>query len=356
MNVKRFFVFGLPAVLLALALVLWGCPTNTDDGGGGTNPPADDDNDTNLPADPDGDDDTPFTAVTGITDVATAAIVGRGLPLSATVEPSNATNKTIVWSGIGVSNGVLTATSAGTYRVTAAIANGKSESSSYTQSFNITAYTVGAVGPGENPFVGTWTMDNKGGTVYVTLTNTTWTAAADGAVYNSGTYTHITGTKAAEWTVTGGGHYTGNTGIAFFTDDDTIRVANFSNVYSEMNGTFTKLNPSLTLRGTWISTTMPPELGGYARITADGSGNVTFAVGVDSGSLTDLVRGTYTPTNPVVCAITHVNSEAGWVPWNTLDAAAKEELSGALGGSTTSTGFIYSDRFEMNGVAFYKQP
>jgi hypothetical protein len=35
MKTKRFFLFGLPAVLLALGLVLAGCPTDSDDDGGG---------------------------------------------------------------------------------------------------------------------------------------------------------------------------------------------------------------------------------------------------------------------------------------------------------------------------------
>lgn len=330
MKTKGIFGFGLPVILLVLGLTLGGCPT-------------------------DGGEEDPFVAVTGIAGVQTASLVNIGLTLSGTVEPSNATNKTIVWSGAGVSNGVLKAPSAGEYTVTATIVNG-TNSGSYTKSFKITAYPAGTVGAGVNPFGDDdtpviWTMDDTGGTVYVTLTDKTWLAMAEGTTYNSGTYSHITGTKAAQWTVTGGGHYIGNTGLAIFIEDDTILVANFSHEYSDMNGTFTKLNPELTLEGTWISDNAP-FYGDYAKIVA-ADGNFTVSAGDNAESLTNKVKGTYpTPgeevtTNPVVCTVTHIYI-SDWVE------LAPEHLD-SIGGSATSTGFIYEDRFETYGATFIKQ-
>ncbi|NPV91416.1 MAG: hypothetical protein HPY50_11665 [Firmicutes bacterium] len=86
-----------------------------------------------------------FVAVTGITDVPTAAAAGVDLTLAGTVAPANATNQTIVWSvkdagttGATISGNTLSTTAAGTVTVKATITNGASESTDYTQDFNIT--------------------------------------------------------------------------------------------------------------------------------------------------------------------------------------------------------------------------
>jgi hypothetical protein len=326
MKTKRFFSLGLPALLLAL--VLSGCSTGGD---------------------------PPFIAVTGISGAPTAAIVGYPLTLSYTVEPANATNQTVVWSGIGVSNGRLTAASAIQHTVTATIANGK-ESGSYTQNFTITAYNAGSSGTNLfgntlTPYV--WAMDNKGGTVYVTLTDTAWAAKADGEDYNNGNYSRYTGTKAASWTVTGGGHYTGNTGIAIIRDDGSMLVANFTHTYSDMNGTFTQLDTGLTLDGTWVSTDAL-IFGNYAEMAAT-SGNFTVKAGDDEPSKADKVKGTYVQnTNPAVCTITEIDIGGGLVAWDTLS----DDVKNAFGGGTF-TALIYgnsaNDIFEAIGSTFTKQ-
>jgi endo-1,4-beta-xylanase len=82
-----------------------------------------------------------------ITDVPTVAVVGtdRLLDLSGIVRPSNATNKTIVWSvanpgstGAAISGNTLTAASTGTVTVSAAITDGKGAGNDHTQNFTIT--------------------------------------------------------------------------------------------------------------------------------------------------------------------------------------------------------------------------
>jgi hypothetical protein len=86
-----------------------------------------------------------FVAVTNITGVPTAATIGTALALSGTVEPSNATKKTISWSvkdagttGATINGDIFRSTSAGTARITATIANGKATGTAYTQEFTIT--------------------------------------------------------------------------------------------------------------------------------------------------------------------------------------------------------------------------
>jgi len=87
-----------------------------------------------------------FVAVTDIIDVPTTATVDSALTLSGTVIPSNATNKTIVWSvqdagstGATITEGdILNTTAAGVVTVRATIINGTSASSNYLQDFDIT--------------------------------------------------------------------------------------------------------------------------------------------------------------------------------------------------------------------------
>ncbi|WP_010259281.1 putative Ig domain-containing protein [Treponema primitia] len=92
---------------------------------------------------------TGHVPVTGLTLTSTTAVVGTPLTLAATVTPTDATNKTIVWSvkaagttGASISSGVLSASSAGTATVTAIIANGLTATTAYTQDFDITVTTA----------------------------------------------------------------------------------------------------------------------------------------------------------------------------------------------------------------------
>jgi hypothetical protein len=334
MKNNRFFIVGMLAVLLTFGLMLAGC----DNPAGGT-----------------------FVAVTDITGVPTIAIVGNGLTLSGTIEPPGATNKTIVWSGTGVNNGVLTATSAGDYTVTATIVNGASESAPYTKNFSIKAYNAGS-DSGTNPF-GTnatpfiWAMDDRGGEVYAILKDSTWEAMAEGSLYNSGTYTRIGG-KAVQWTVGAGGH-AGDTGLAIIGDNGKLLVANFADQYSDMNGTFTKLDTSLTSEGTWVSSA--PYDGRYVKIVA-ASGNFTeFLSPNGTSNWAEVVKGTYSTTagttNPAACTITQVNTGVftggadTWVAWNALSQAYKNNV----GGYQTFTVIIYANKFETQGLTFQKQ-
>jgi endo-1,4-beta-xylanase len=88
-----------------------------------------------------------FVRVTGINNVPTIARMGIALSLTgATVEPSNATNKAIVWSvkdagttsATIASGNVLNATATGTVVVTATVARGATASTPYTKDYTIT--------------------------------------------------------------------------------------------------------------------------------------------------------------------------------------------------------------------------
>jgi hypothetical protein len=95
--------------------------------------------------------DPNFVAVTSISGVPTSGTAGEALALSGTVSPESATNKTIVWSvknaggtDAAISGNTLTTMAAGTVTVTAAIVNGQTASSNYTQDF---AITIGSTHP-----------------------------------------------------------------------------------------------------------------------------------------------------------------------------------------------------------------
>jgi len=113
----------------------------------------------------------------------------------------------------------------------------------------------GTVNP-NNPFAGTWVQDGSGGSVTVVLTENTWTAKYENAIYNSGTYTYTGNT--ARWKITNegiGSANVGDTGIATVLNNK-MTVSNFSD--DDMNGTYTKQasstpSPSLALVGVWQS-------------------------------------------------------------------------------------------------------
>ncbi|MDR2095485.1 MAG: hypothetical protein LBP76_08200 [Treponema sp.] len=351
MKKSTFFVLGMLAVL-TFGIVLAGC-----------------DNLFNNDKDKDKDDDGEgtFVAVTNITGVPTAAVMNYPLILNGTVEPSNATNKTIVWSGAGVNEGVLTANIAGDWAVIATIASGASESSSYTKPFIIRVYDASSgVGGGGTDTFGTdespniWAMDGKKGAVYVTMKSSQWKATADGTTYNEGTYNRISGTdKAAEWAV-GGGKETGSSGLAIITGEGKMLAANFSSKYSNMNGTFTKLDTDLTFEGIWA--TSEPVYGRYAKIVAKPDGTFDEFLSDDGFAWgEEIIRGTYpttTNTNPALCTITQVNLRVfgggnTWKYWNELTADQKKNMNV----SETFPMIIYSNKCETMGrYVFEKQP
>jgi endo-1,4-beta-xylanase len=97
-----------------------------------------------------------FVPVEDIIELPAIAIVNTQMPLSGTVVPPSATNKTIVWDGEGVGNGVFNPTSNKTYTVTATIQNGTSASTPFTKTFEITAY-IGNL----HDYDGTWTQGSR---------------------------------------------------------------------------------------------------------------------------------------------------------------------------------------------------
>jgi hypothetical protein len=150
-----------------------------------------------------------FRAVTEISGVTTAAVQGSAAVLTGTVEPANATNRTIIWTvksgSAAISDGNrLTASASGTVIVTATITNGKTPGEDYTKDVTIDVWAssdprVAFVGrwfaqrgTTGNPYDSTITMtadkfeQNDTWGAYFDIIELVWTAATNG---DSGTQT-----------------------------------------------------------------------------------------------------------------------------------------------------------------------
>jgi len=91
-----------------------------------------------------------FVPVTKITEVPEVAMAGTPLTLTGTIEPSNATNKSITWSvvsagGTGAnipSGNILNTNAEGTATIRATIVNGRTMGTNYTEDFSVTVNIV----------------------------------------------------------------------------------------------------------------------------------------------------------------------------------------------------------------------
>ena len=175
-----------------------------------------------------------FVAVTDITGVPATTTAGTPLTLSGTVAPANATNQTIVWSvrnagatGATISGDTLSPTAAGTVVVRATITNGLTESTDYTQDFNIavsaapvTIYTINAsAGSGGSISPSGAVSVTSGGSQTFTITPNSGyrinAVAVDGVgqgAISTYTFPNVTANHAitATFTYTSGGHGNGS--------------------------------------------------------------------------------------------------------------------------------------------------
>lgn len=152
-------------------------------------------------------------AVTSVSlDKSTATIaVGKSVTLSATVSPSNASNKTITWSTNNssvatVSNGTVTGKSSGTATITAASNNNKSASCTVTVQ---AAGSNGWVGSGNAGAISMSKTSFSAGLSYGDVDNNTnaYVSSLRYRVYDSDgiTYTDYTPTISYSWLVSGDG-------------------------------------------------------------------------------------------------------------------------------------------------------
>ena len=264
-----------------------------------------------------------FVAVTDITGIATGTVVGTPLILSGIVTPSNATNKTIVWSvksagttGATVSDNTLNTTAAGTTVVTATIVNGKTTTTAYTKDFtinvseafvavkDITGVTTSTTAGTPLTLSGTVTPSNA---TNKTITWSVKSAGTTGAIISGNTLnTTSAGTAIVTATVVNG-----KTTTTAYTKDFTITVST-ATTYKISTSPATLAFGSLTTgymqpetqtvtitnTGTGsVMLTQPTAPAGYtvgtlSSTTIDAGAKATFSVHPNVG----LAAGTYNST------------------------------------------------------------
>jgi hypothetical protein len=209
-----------------------------------------------------------FVAVTNIKGVPTSGTAGNPITLSGTVEPSGATNKTIVWTvadagttGATISGSTLTAKTAGTVTVRASVAYGLTQSSTYTQEFyiNVAAAFVPVTGITGVPPSGAVPLDLSGTAVTpATATNQyiEWKVKSAGSTgaYFSGDTLHATAAGAVTVTATVPSGLSASTN---YTKDFTINITSISTFVPVTDITistprYNKMGTSVTLSGTVV--------------------------------------------------------------------------------------------------------
>lgn len=270
-------------------------------------------------------------------DKSTATIaVGKSVTLTATVSPSNASNKTITWSTSNssvatVSNGTVTGKSSGTATITATSNNGKSASCSVTVQ---AAGTNGWVGSGN---AGAISMDSTSFTAsggYADVNNST---SADIStlryrVYNSDglTYTDYTPTISYSWVVSGTGlsaeqGNTTNTSVTYASRGATVGNARSGTI--KRRATFTYGSYSTSLDSNTITVTQAANSSTkvidnieYGKPSTPSTNNSTKGVGAWTATYTSSVTNKqhwhYTYTSGYVGGAETPTNIAGAVSWS----------------------------------------
>ncbi|MEL7566115.1 MAG: S-layer homology domain-containing protein [Dehalobacterium sp.] len=222
-----------------------------------------------------------FVPVTGITGVPTTATAGTPLTLSGTVAPTNATNQTIVWSlesagttGTTVSGNTLSTTAAGIVTVRATITNGLTETTDYTQDFDITVnaastYTA-SVSPTSKNFTAATAGYGPQTAQEFTIENTgTGTITGLSASLADGTNFEISTVLSSD-TLNPGGTATVSirpkTGLAANTYTDTLTITGNNGISLTVTLSFT-VNAAPSTDKTLVSITAPTAITGVANGT-----------------------------------------------------------------------------------------
>jgi hypothetical protein len=230
MKKKQGAFFGFVVLLIAAMFTVAGCDNGNDPGG----------------------NSGPDTTIINLPQI---ALAGTALELGGVVESSVVNNQTtIIWSGDCVVDGTFTATSAGSYEITATVPNGLSEGSDYVKTFTITVYdsTKNQIAKAQ----GDWTKPYTAGgfsptsTDTMTITGSAFVMKNDSIgdrIYCSGIIMSLTGTNyivqvnavlSSEGQLRPVFHYEG--GTYTFTEGATTMTLTSSNELSPAWGTWTK--------------------------------------------------------------------------------------------------------------------
>lgn len=185
-------------------------------------------------------------AVTGVSLNASSGelVIGSQTTLTATVTPSDASNKTVTWTSsaptvASVENGVVTALAAGSAVITVTTADG-----GFTASYNLTVKAatsdlLATYGYADNTRVSTSTGEEKTGTGYVTIGHTQ-PIPIDKVTYPNGAIIRVEGAVNClgnNWSGTNNG---GDSAFALYTTGGTLfSAAGYIEAKATTAGTFT---------------------------------------------------------------------------------------------------------------------
>ena len=185
-------------------------------------------------------------AVTGVSLNASSGelVIGSQTTLTATVTPSDASNKTVTWTSsaptvASVANGVVTALAAGSAVITVTTADG-----GYTASYNLTVKAatsdlLATYGCADNTRISTSTGEEKAATGYVTIGHTQ-PIPIDKVTYPNGAIIRVEGAVNClgnNWSGTNNG---GDSTFALYTTGGTLfSAAGYIEAKATAAGTFT---------------------------------------------------------------------------------------------------------------------
>lgn len=185
-------------------------------------------------------------AVTGVSLNASSGelVIGSQTTLTATVTPSDASNKTVTWTSsaptvASVANGVVTALAAGSAVITVTTADG-----GYTASYNLTVKAatsdlLATYGYADNTRISTSTGEEKAATGYVTIGHTQ-PIPIDKVTYPNGAIIRVEGAVNClgnNWSGTNNG---GDSTFALYTTGGTLfSAAGYIEAKATAAGTFT---------------------------------------------------------------------------------------------------------------------
>lgn len=149
--------------------------------------------------------DLPHVAVQKINNLPTKGWIDKPLQLTGTVDPANATAKTITWSikdagttGATLYGSTLTAKKVGTVKLVATIENGKAKNSAYTQEFTVEMAAFGGEGATiSGNKVGLYAPTGRSGIASVTVTQEAVKAALDSSPENPSVLINLKASKSA---------------------------------------------------------------------------------------------------------------------------------------------------------------
>jgi len=297
--------------------------------------------------------------VTNITGAPTTAIARTPLQLTGTVNPANATNRTITWSvvtagttGASISGNTLTTTAAGSVTIMATVVGGTAPNVNYTQSFtvmvaaghipvtNITGVPTTAIAGRPIALAG-WPTSTTVNPANATNREITWSVASAGttgaSISGNTLYTTAEGTVTITATIANGTapgvNYTQNFNVIVSPEHIRVTSITLTNIIGAQL-VFTKTaGTPVTLTGivspsnatnrdiTWsvinAGTTGATISGNILNTTATGTATIMATVinglGPNSNFITSAITVTVNPAGvavPNVVGMTRANAEA----------------------------------------------